>query len=544
MNQRLLDRVALLVALLSLGVIGVRPTSTRSVDPRTAVVRTPGASLAQARAVADSLGAAEVIDLAAGGRFGNATTLHLVGQGLDAAELRQIGDRSLVLHPLPLPDGIRDAYWTSTVTLGEPIEVRVEARSARTRQLVLAAESGPVDSVPLPPGTATWVTLRHTPRAAGSARYILRLGEEADTFSVIVGAPHPPATMLLASAPDRDWSDLRDWLTRQGGAVVLRTTVSRDRSRLERVNAAGAPVLTVDRASLAKVALVVTDGRTLTHLPAGERAALRTAVTGGLGLVILLDDESRDARLMSPSDRAFFFPWKVHTIADLEERQVRPRVRGVQLSTTPIAAEPVVIEPEPYGGRVVLDDGQGGALAASVSVGAGRIVGSVVTGSGRWSREGELEAYGGYWNALARSAARPDPVDQVWDAGDGPALLDAERTISLRGAGPSVWLIGRDTVAAASDPLVRGRMVARWWPRAAGWNELTEVRLWVSGPESWAAWRAAERRRGTERWIGEHRSEGATGGRIAHRIPWPLWPFFFSFVAAAGWLWRPREVRA
>ena len=58
------------------------------------------------------------------------------------------------------------------------------------------------------------MTLRHTPRAAGSARYILRLGEEADTFSVIVAVPHPPATMLLASAPDRDWSDLRDWLTR------------------------------------------------------------------------------------------------------------------------------------------------------------------------------------------------------------------------------------------------------------------------------------------------------------------------------------------
>ena len=246
---------------------------------------------------------------------------------------------------------------------------------------------------------------------------------------------------------------------------------------------------------------------------------------------------------MSASDRAFFFPWKVHTIADLEERQVRPRVRGAQLSATPIAAEPMVIEPERYGGMVVLDDGQGGALAASVSVGAGHIVGSVVTGSGRWSREGEDDAYGGYWNALARSAARPDPVDQVWDAGDGPALLDAERTVSLRGAGPSVWRIGSDTISAAADPLVHGRMVARWWPRSAGWNDLNGVRLWVSGTESWAPWRSAERRRGTELWIATHRSEEATGERTPRRAPWPLWPFFLSFIVAAGWLWRPREVR-
>ena len=544
MNRRLLDRAALFVALGALGVIGLRPTTTRAVDPHTAVVRTPGASIAQARVVAESLGAAEVIDPDAGAGFGNASILHLVGQGLDAAQLRLAGDRALILHPLPLPDGIRQARWTGTVALGEPIAVSLEARSARPRRVVLVAESGPVDSVPLPAGEAAWVTLHHTPRAAGSARYILRLGEESDTFSVIVVAPHPPATMLLASAPDRDWSDVRDWLARQGGAVVLRTAVSRDRSRLERVNATGAPALTVDRASLARVALVMTDGRTLTHLPAGERAALRAAVTAGLGLLILLDGESREARQLSPLDRAFFFPWSWHVIADLEERQVRPRIHGIQLSATPIAAEPVVVGPEAYGGKVVLDDGQGGALAVSTMVGAGRIVGTVVTGSGRWSREGETEAYGLYWNALVRSAARPDPGDQVWDVGDDPALLDAERTITLRGAGPSSWHVGNDTLTPAADPLMHDRMVARWWPRTAGWNDLNGVRLWVSGSDSWGAWRAAERRRVTEQRIADHRNEEATGARIPRRTPWPLWPFFLSLVAAAGWLWRPGDLRA
>jgi len=497
-NHRTLDRVALGAALLALVVIGLRPASMREVDPRTAVVRTPGASMGQARAVAESLGAAEVVDLDDGGRFGSATTLHLVGQGLGAAELRLVGDRSLVLHPTSLPDGIREARWPGAVTLGEPVEIRVNARAARLRQLVLLAESGAVDSAPLPAGAPSWVTLRHTPRAAGSARYILRLGDEADTFSVFVNAPRPPATILLASAPDRDWSDLRDWLARQGGSVVLRTAVSRDRSRLERVNAAGAPALTLDRPTLSHAALVVTDGRTLTHLSSSERGALRAAVSAGLGLIIELDDASRDQRLLSPSERAFFFPWRTHSIADLEERQVRPRARGVQLSATPITAEPVVIEPEQYGGDVLLDDGQGGALAASVTSGSGRIVGSVVTGSGRWTREGEAEAYGGYWNALVRSAARPDPLDQVWDAGSTPLLLDAEGRITLRGAGPSVWQVGGDTLTPAADPLVHGRVVARWWPRQPGWNGVNDQRVWVSGEGSWGTWRAADRRRLTE----------------------------------------------
>jgi hypothetical protein len=542
-NHRLIDRAALATALLSLGVIGLRPTSTAAVDPRIAVVRTPGASTSEARAVAESLGGVEVIDLAAGGHFGNATTLHLIGQGLDAAELRSAGDRALVLHPLPLPDGIREAHWSGAVTLGEPVEVRVNARSTGLRELVLLSEPGGVDSAPVPPGAPAWVTLRHTPRAAGSARYILRFGEEADTFSVLVGTPHPPATILLASAPDRDWSDLRDWLAHQGGQVTLRTAISRDRSRLEQVNATGAPPLAIDRASLSRVALVVTDGRTLTHLSATERGALRAGVTGGLGLIVLLDRESRDPRLLSPVERAFFFPWRWSAIAELEERQVRPRVRGVPLSATPITAEPVVIVPERFGGEVLIDDGQGGTLAATVTTGSGRIAGSVVTGSGRWAREGEVEAYGSYWNALVRSVAHPGRLDRVWNTGDGPVLLDAERTIALQGAGPSRWRAGEDTLMPTADPLVRGRMVARWWPRSTGWNALDDARVWVSGSGSWETWRAAERRRGTEEWIASHRGEGTAGARLPRRIPWPLWPFFLTFLAAAGWLWRPRGAR-
>ncbi|HTK55628.1 MAG TPA: hypothetical protein VL295_02310, partial [Gemmatimonadales bacterium] len=64
MTPRLVDRIALSVALLSLLVIGVRPASTRSVDSGAVVVRTPGATMAEARAVAESIGA-RVVDLEA-----------------------------------------------------------------------------------------------------------------------------------------------------------------------------------------------------------------------------------------------------------------------------------------------------------------------------------------------------------------------------------------------------------------------------------------------------------------------------------------------
>ena len=61
-----MERIALGVALLSLLVIGARPSSTRSVDSAAVVVRTPGATMAEARAVAESIGGARVMDLEAG----------------------------------------------------------------------------------------------------------------------------------------------------------------------------------------------------------------------------------------------------------------------------------------------------------------------------------------------------------------------------------------------------------------------------------------------------------------------------------------------
>ena len=105
----MIDRAVFGVAALALLVLGLRPSSERMVDPTSVVVRVPSATLAEARAVADSVGAGTTIDLVAGMPMGSARQLHVVGWGLDAGELRQAGTRTLVLHPRPLPDGIRTA---------------------------------------------------------------------------------------------------------------------------------------------------------------------------------------------------------------------------------------------------------------------------------------------------------------------------------------------------------------------------------------------------------------------------------------------------
>ncbi len=531
MNSRTLDRIALVAALLALVVLGLRPATTRLVDPSLLVLRTPGATVAEARAVAESLGARSVDGIGEAARSPGAQ-VHLVGWGLDEGELRWLDAEELVLHPRPLPDGIQRVRWTGSLFLGDPLVVRGSARAGTSGWLVLGDENGPVDSLRIDRGAVSEFTLRHTPRATGALLYTLRLGSVADTFSILVTEATPPATLILAAAPSREWSDLRDWLAGQGGRVAMRTTLSRGEIRTDRMN--GAEVPRIDRASLSRIAVVITDGRTIASLTVAERSALGTAVNEGLGVILLLDGTTRDTE---GGELRRFVPWRQVSAGEIEVRDVRPEFERVRASETPVAAEAFVIDPR--GARPVLEDGRGGILAATERQGRGRITGTLVTGAGRWLRGGESDAYATYWSALIRSTARPDLSVPRWEVGDRPTVIDGEVELVRWGAGAGIVVLAEDSVTLVSDPLYPAKVGARWWPRREGWNEVGELRVWVGGNESWQGWRGVQRRDATERWISEHRGGKETpGGRVPERAPWPLWPFFLAFVASAGWLWR------
>lgn len=531
MNPRLLDRIALGVALASLLIIGVRPSSTRKVASGVAVLRTPGATLQEARAVAESLGGVRVVDLEAGERPGSEARLHLVGWGLDGNEIRRWGDRDLIFHQRQLPSGVRRANWPGSVAIGSTVEVEVEVAGPRGMQVVLQGEDGAADSAAIPTGGTLRVALRHTPRAAGSALYRLRSGAAVDSFSVLVVAPSLPPTLILASAPSREWSDLRDWLARQGASVTFRTSVARGKTRIERLNSGARSDDPLSRRALTATGIVITDGRTLAALSRAERMALEGAVAEGLGVVVVLDDERRAAS-------GQLAPWRLTPVADLTERQVRPRADGRAISPTPVAASGSVMATGPFGSRTLLDDGQGGVLAMGGTLGRGRVVATVVTGAGRWLRGGEPAAFAAYWHRLAGAAARDDKTEVRWELPFGPVLVDRETPVARSGLGGEAWTMGDDSVPGAVDPLAPEWRRARWWPTSAGWNALGAGRVYVGGPSSWRAWQAAERSAETQRAIARHRGEAMPGDRVPLRTPWPLLPFYLLFIAAAAVLWR------
>src|SRR5690606_4717519 len=107
----------------------------------------------------------------------------------------------------------------------------------------------------------------------------------------------------------------------QGAAVAVRTRLSRDQFRMDRINLPGVALGTVTAALLDRFDLLVVDGATLQALTAAERRVLDEAVrAGGLGLLVAPDSLARRS--------AGSFPFELTATGDLDGRMVRPTWPG------------------------------------------------------------------------------------------------------------------------------------------------------------------------------------------------------------------------
>ncbi len=89
---------------------------------------------------------------------------------------------------------------------------------------------------------ATPFSLEAVPRQAGRYLYRLVLVEASgdtlavEPFGVSVEAPVPLRVLVLQGAPRFETRYLKNWLAEEGGRMVIRSTISRDRYRTEFLN--------------------------------------------------------------------------------------------------------------------------------------------------------------------------------------------------------------------------------------------------------------------------------------------------------------------
>ncbi|MBK7923382.1 MAG: hypothetical protein IPJ95_07065 [Gemmatimonadetes bacterium] len=376
--------------------------------------------------------------------------------------------------PPPAPDAAQALAFDApdAVTLGEPVVVRgtLEITGAAPAVVVLADPLGPVDSATV---TATAPSFRLTahPRAVGGVVYGLAVHGAGlslvESLGVAVTPPRPPALLILDGSPSFETAYLKRWLAARGARLALRTTLTRDRDRVERVNEPGTGPLPLTPATLGRYDAVLADAAALAALSSAERHALQAAVEEeGLGL--LLTGGVPDAGVLR-----LFAGVAVVGEDSVERRVARPawdgmprRSRvGIELAAGAVARRAGVVP--------LIHDDAGRTLAARRQAGAGTVALTQVRAPSRWRLEGEDDLFAAYWSLLIGAVAR-DTSTQVRLEGAAPRA-DHRLEITLLGTSrPAAAVRGpdgtREPLALAQDPFDPRLWHGSTWPREAGWH--------------------------------------------------------------------------
>ncbi len=475
--------------------------------------------------------------------------LHVLGRGLPAADLPQLGAVALRVHVPPAFAGFQAAAWPRQVLLGEWLTVEgMAATSAPVPAWVSLQAVGAVrDSVRLPAGGGPF-RLRYRPRATGLARYALVLrqpGQPLRTEPVpleIVAAPRPPV-LLLSAAPSFEFKFLKNYLAGQPRAVALRTAVSRGLVQTEFLNQPTQALAPLTPALLARYAVVIADAATVANLSASESQALRGAVQAGrLGLMLLADAAALPAAAPARTDFAVL----PRAAAGAPQPLAWPEAPAGTRAALPATLRPsATLRP--------LVQGPGAApVAAARRYGLGTVVVSVVPETFRWALQGQDAAYASFWSRLLAAATPPAPAGPTWAlatawprarapvalhlaAGALPAIPPTVRPVA---GGPAVQLPLRQ------DPRLSEWSTATLWPAAPGWHRVrgpgtTAYAFYVFGAGDWAGPEARERQQAAAQ-----RTASSVGAPVLGTVrqPWPEGWFFGLFLLAAGYLWLEEKL--
>ncbi|AMJ66405.1 hypothetical protein AXW84_13910 [Hymenobacter sp. PAMC 26628] len=477
--------------------------------------------------------------------------VHVLGQGLPAAALPQLGALAVQTHVAPAFLGFATATWPQLVRLGEPLLVEGTAATpaGAPAWVSLRADGAGRDSVRVPAGGGPF-RLRYQPKAAGLARYQLVLRQAghaawAEPVPLEVAAALHPPVLLLSAAPSFEFKFLKNHLAGQPRAVAVRTGVSRGLTQTEFLNQ---PAQALDRltpALLARYAVVVADAGTLASLSAAESQALRGALQAGhLGLVLLADAAPLPAATPARADFAVV---------------PRPAAAVPQLLTWPDAPAavraPLPATLRPGTALQPLVQGPGAALvAAKRRFGLGAVVVSVVPETFRWALQGQDAVYASFWNRLLAAATPAAPTAATWRVAtawpkaqeatvlqlETGAFPTAPPTVHALAGGPSVALPLRQ------DPRLPEWSTAVFWPAAAGWHQVqgpgkTSFAFYVFGPDDWQGPAARQRQlAAAQRANAAPAAAPTTANEV--RESWPAGWFFCLFLLAAGYLWLEEKL--
>ncbi|MEN4902225.1 carboxypeptidase regulatory-like domain-containing protein [Luteimonas sp. TWI1437] len=472
--------------------------------------------------------------------------LTIVGAGLTARDRDAVGDRALAFVPAALPDGIVALEVPRGVAPGARFEVRGRVAGLDGAQVALVDPAGRiVDTSAL--DEADGFRLAGTVRGVGADLFVVRVRDADDAERsqvevpvVVVEDAVPIRVLLLAGAPNPDLRALRRWAEDTGLHLRWRVALGGG------TGVGDAPAL--DAAGLAEQDLVLLEARAFDGLSAGTRAALRSAVANGLGVLVhapqppsrALRDWLRGTGLVidagpartwrpdpGPTDAARLRAW---TGPGSDDAPFDPLLAG---------EAPPALAYRPLAGGLPGSEDSPPDMMRWQAWGRGRIGLVTLADSWRLPLAGRADLHAALWSGWAGTLARVG--DQAAVAVERPAWA-GERVV-LCGLAPNAQAIAPDgrAISLLRDPAARD--CAGLWPRAAGWYRIVDAdRHWPlrvrASDEAPGLWAAQQRAR-TQALVREPAGDPAAQATA----PGSSWPWALAWLLATAALWALGRAR-
>ena len=535
----------------------------------------PGDSLVAMPEAPTLPGADRVPDLATALRRHPGTQrLRIVGAGLEARDREAVRGLSLAFDPPTLPRGLIRLDPPSRVAPGAAFSVGGQTHALGNGWAELIDPAGQRTDISALDKTGGFI-VQGSARVPGLALFKLRLRdaqrkvlEEVDV-PLWTAADPAPRLLLLAGAPSPEVKYLRRWANDAG--LPLHTQISVGGG----VELGDAPIA-LNAASLQRFDLVMLDERSWAALAANERAALLTAMRGGLGVLLRVTGSLPESTRrqwqtlgLSVSGGADSTPLQL-AVDDADDEALRARRGAGTRDAMPMLEGEASDRPEltrrtaqinAADGTPLLRDGKDNVIASWRAEGRGRVAVWTMTDSFRLALSGDADRYGELWSEAFATLARPqtDPAPRI------DAQPREQRRMALCGLGDKPRVIAPDgnLTTLLPDPAAGPSNCAGYWPQHSGWHQLLQTEAAADGDEeagemSWPFFvfatnaapglHAAELRDATLQLVGTPRNAAAqqeTANPPGRRGP--SWPWFLAWLvstAALWWLERARFGRA
>ncbi len=464
-------------------------------------------------------------------------SIFLLGDGIASFDLWQLDSIKVTYLKGHEPNGVINLNYDTKNRVGNKAIFKGRYLNAsQGHKLMLESPNGRViDSLVLLSEKIQEFELSANLKIQGNFLYHLI---EKDKFNTIIAKNPLPITILkenqlsvliINNFPTFETKYLKNYLSKQGHQVLIRSQLTKDRYKYEYFNMKNRSTVSFNQKNLNAFDLMIIDATSLNKLSKASRNSIKKSVIeNGLGVYIQPDNSflNSNNRLVS-----FNFQRNKSTTTTLKEW---PRIN---ITTYPFKFKPeFALQP--------IQSSSLKTISAYKRLGFGRVGTSLVKNSYHLVLNGHQEVYQQLWSKTLESMCKKETPIADWDTSSLLAFKNEPFDFVLRSQinQPNVTSDKGAKIPVKQNVDIMSSWKGITYPKNSGWHTLkvqqdssSILNYYVTDSSKWKSLRAYKSIKANERYFDNHKviKKNIEGPNTPIN---PIW-FYCVFMLCVGYLW-------